>query len=120
MICSGLTGVYRVEKVCSLLLLFDICVDEEGISLGMDVLHHDLEAVEAAGFWDLNFTTEALNKVLINNAVGRGEESKDMRDEVALIIVKAIVPVVEVFGQIDLFGSPEGGFRLLVHLPDLV
>ena len=43
-----------------------------------------------------------------------------MRDEVALIIVKAIVPVVEVFGQIDLFGSPEGGFRLLVHLPDLV
>ena len=30
------------------------------------------------------------------------------------------VPVFEVFGKIDLFGGPEGGFGLLVHLPDLV
>ena len=35
----------------------------------MDVLHHDLEAVEAACLWDLNFAAEPLDKVLIYDAI---------------------------------------------------
>lgn len=58
---TGLTCVYCVEEVCSLLLLFDICVDEEGVGFGVDVLHHDLEAIEAASLGYLNFATESLN-----------------------------------------------------------
>lgn len=85
----------------------------------MDVLHHDLETIEAASLRDLDFTAEAFHQVLIDNAVGRGEEGKDVGDEVALIIGQAVVPVVEVLGQIDLFRSPERGFGFLVHLPDL-
>ena len=103
-----------------MLLLLDVSVDEQGISLGMDVLHHDLEAIKAAGFWDLNLTTEPLNEILVNDAIGRGEESKDMRDEVAFVIVEAVVPIVKVFGKINFFRSPERGFRLLIHLPDLM
>ena len=44
----------------------------------MDVLHHDLEAVEAAGFGDLDLAAEALDKVLVDDAVRGGEESEDM------------------------------------------
>jgi len=30
--------------------LLDVCVDEEEVSFGVDVLHHDLEAIEAVSF----------------------------------------------------------------------
>ena len=42
-----------------------------------------------------------------------------MGDEVALVVVESVVPVVEVFGEVDFFGGPEGGFGFLVHLPYL-
>ena len=118
--CSGgLTSVYRVKEVGALLLLFNVCIDEEGICLRVDVFHHDLETVEAACFWDLDFTAETLDKVLVDDAIRCGEEGENVRDEVALIIVEAVVPVVKVFGKVDFLGSPEGGFGFLVHLPDL-
>lgn len=43
-----------------------------------------------------------------------------MGDEVALVVIQSVVPVVEVFGEVNFFGGPERGFRLLVHLPYLV
>ena len=43
-----------------------------------------------------------------------------MGDEVALVVVQSIIPVVEVFRKVNFFGGPEGGFRLLVHLPYLI
>lgn len=85
----------------------------------MNVLHHDLEPIEAPSLRDLDFTAEALHQVLVDDPVGRGEEGKDVGDEVPLVIVQTVVPVMEILGQIDLLGRPEGGFGLLVHLPDL-
>ena len=35
----------------------------------MDVLHHDLEAVEAASLGYLDLSTEALDKVFVDNTV---------------------------------------------------
>ena len=35
----------------------------------MDVLHHDLEPVEAARLWDLDFAAETLDEVLVDDAV---------------------------------------------------
>ena len=116
---EGHTGIYCVKEVGALLLLFDVCVDEQGVGLGVDVLHHDLEAVEAARFRDLNFTAEALDEVLIDDTIRRGEEGEHVGDEIALVVVQAVVPVVEVLREVNLFGSPEGGLSLLVHLPDL-
>ena len=85
----------------------------------MDVLHHDLEAVEASRLRDLYFARESLDEVLVDNAVGGSEEGEDVGDEEALVIVQAVVPVVEILGEIDLLCGPERSLGLLVHLPDL-
>ncbi len=85
----------------------------------MDVLHHDLEAVEAAGLGHLNLAAEALDEVLVDNAVRCGEEGQDVRDKELLILVEAVVPVVQILRQVNLLGGPEGRLGLLVHLPDL-
>ncbi len=66
---EGLTVVNGIEEVCTLFLLFNICVDEERVCLGMNVLHHNLETIEAACLGDLDFTAEALDEVLVDNAV---------------------------------------------------
>lgn len=49
-----------VEEVCALLGFADQRLDQEGVCLGVDVLHGDLETVKASGFWDLDFVAEAL------------------------------------------------------------
>ena len=115
-----LTGVNGIEEVGALLGLLDISVDEQGVGLGVDVLHHDLEAVEATGLGNLDLSTETLDKVLVDNAVGGGEEGQDVGNEVTLIVVQAVVPVVKILGEINLLSGPEGGLGLLVHLPDLL
>jgi hypothetical protein len=102
-----LTGVNCVKEICALLLLLDVSVDEERISLRVDVFHHDLKSVEAASLGDLDFSTETLEEVLIDNAIGGCEESKYVRNEVTLIIVQTIVPVMKIFGKINLLGGPE-------------
>lgn len=112
-------GVDGVEEIGTLGGLLNVGVDEKGVSLGVNVLHHDLEAVEAARLGDLDFARETLNQVLIDDAVGSGEEGENVRDEVLLIIVDLVVPVVEILGQINLLSSPERGLGLLVHLPNL-
>jgi hypothetical protein len=85
----------------------------------VDVLHHNLEAVEAASLGDLDLAGEALDKVLVDDAIGGGEECEDVGDEEALVVVEAPVPVMKVLREIDLLGGPERSLGLLVHLPDL-
>lgn len=85
----------------------------------MNVLHHDLETVEASCLGDLYFARESLNKVLVDNAIGGCEEGEDVGDEEALVIVETLVPVVKVLGEVDLLCGPERSLGLLVHLPDL-
>ena len=52
-------------------------------SLPVNVLHHYLEAIEAASLGGLNFIAETFDKVLVNNAVRGGKESEHMADEMA-------------------------------------
>lgn len=114
------TGVNSIEEVGALLGLLDVGVNEQRVGLGVDVLHHDLEAVEAAGLRDLDLSRETLKEVLVDDTIRGGEESKDVGDKVALIVVQAVVPVVEILGQVNLLGGPERGLGLLVHVPDLL
>ncbi len=44
-----------IEKVSLFVLVLDVSVNEEGVSLGMDVFHGDLEAIKASGLRDLDF-----------------------------------------------------------------
>jgi len=81
-----LNGGHRldsVEEAVFFLGILDIGIDEQGIGLGMDILHHDLEAIEAAGFGELHFAHEIHGEVLVDDAVAGGEEGQDMRDEMA-------------------------------------
>jgi hypothetical protein len=43
-----------------------------------------------------------------------------VRDEELLVVIDAVVPVVEILAEINLFGRPEGSLGLLVELPDLL
>lgn len=113
------TSINGIKEVCALLGLLDVSVNQERVGLGVNVLNHDLETIEAAGLGNLHFSTESLQQVLVDNAIGSGKESQDTRDEEAFIISQAVVPVVKVLREIDFLSGPEGGFGLLVHLPDL-
>lgn len=113
------TGLNGVEEVSALLRLLDVGVDQKRVGLRVDVLNHDLESIEAASFSNLDLSTETLKQVLVDNAIRGSEEGENVGDEVSLIIVQTVVPVVQVLGQVDLFSSPERSFGLLVHLPDL-
>lgn len=112
-------GLNRVEEVLPLLGVFDVRVDKEGVCLGVDVLHHNLEAIEAASLGGLDLVRETLDEVLVDDTVGGCEEGKNMGDEVALVVVETRVPVVEILGEVHLLRGPERGLSLLVHLPDL-
>lgn len=114
-----LTGVYGIKEIGSLLLLLDICINEERVCLGMNILHHDLETIEAASLGYLDLSTEPLHQVFIDDAVRRGKEGEHMGDEVSLIIVQPIVPISQILGEINFLGGPKGRFGLFVHLPDL-
>jgi hypothetical protein len=73
---DSLNGIKNVLVFSQLL---DICVDEERVHFRMDVLHHDLEAIEASSLCGLDLVRESFNEVLIDNSIGCGEESEDMR-----------------------------------------
>lgn len=115
----SLTGVNCVEKIGALLLLFDVGVNEKRVCLRVDVFHHDLKAIEASRLRYLDLSAETFHQVLIDNAIRGGEEGKDVGDEVTLVVIQTIVPIVQILGKIDFLGSPERCLGFLVHLPDL-
>ena len=111
--------VNGVEQVLALPGLANICVDKKGVCFRVDVLHHNLEAVEASCLGDLYFARESLDQVLVDDTIRGGEEGEDVGDEETLVVIEALVPVMEILGEVNLFGGPEGSFGFLVHLPDL-
>ena len=112
-------GLDRIEKIGTLLRVLDIGIDQERVGLGVNVLHHDLETVEAPCLGGLDLIAETLNEILIDDTIGSGEEGKDVGHKVALVIGQSVVPIAEILRQINLLGGPERSLGLLVHLPDL-
>ena len=72
--------------------VLDVGVDEQAVRFRVDVLHRDLEAVEAARLRQLDLGREALAEVLVDNAIRRGEESENVFDEVLLVLAQ-LLPV---------------------------
>ena len=64
-----LTGVNGVEQISPLLRLVDVGVDQERVSFGMNVLHHDLKSVKATSLRNLNFATESFDEILIHDPI---------------------------------------------------
>lgn len=100
-------GIDSIEEESALLWVLDVGVDKEGVGLGVNVLHHDLESVEASGLWCLNLVAESLDEVLVDDTIGGGEESQDMRDEESLVVGELVVPIVQILGEIDFLSGPE-------------
>lgn len=107
-----------LEKEGLLLSILDVSVNEKGVHLRVDVLHHDLESIEASGLGNLDLSAEFLSQVLVNNTVRGGKEGENILDEVSLIVIE-FVPVGQVRLKINFVDDPEGGEGLLVHLPDV-
>ena len=102
-----LTGVNSFEEVCSLFVILNICVYEQRVGLGVDILHHDLEPIETACLGYLHLSAEPLHQVFIDDAIRSGEEGENMGDKIALVVIHSVVPIMQILGQINLFGCPE-------------
>ena len=69
-----------IKEVITLGGVLDVSIDEERVSFGVDsdILHHDLETIEAVRLGHLNFIGETLIEVLIDDAIGGCEEGENM------------------------------------------
>ena len=106
-----------IEKVGFLILVLDVSVDKEWVSLGMDVFHGDLEAVKASGLRDLNFSAELLSEIFHDDTITGCKESEYIFDEMFLVGVE-FLPVSEILDKIDFLSSPERGKMFFVHVID--
>lgn len=111
-------GVNGVKETAFLYGVFYVGFEEEAVHLGVNVLDGDLEAVKGAGLGDLDLLHKTAGEVFEYDAVGGGEEGKDVGDEMALAVGES-VPMADVLREIDLLRRPERGFCFLVHFPDL-
>jgi hypothetical protein len=62
-------GLDGVEEELPHSGVYDVGVDEEGVCLGMNLLHNNLEAIEATSFSGLDFVGKAPDEVLIDNVI---------------------------------------------------
>lgn len=60
----------------------------------MNVLYGNLKAIETTRLWDLHFLTESLDQVLVDDAVGSGEERQDARYEISFIRTQLLLPIL--------------------------
>jgi len=79
-------GVDGMEETGLLFGVFYVGFEEETVHLGVNVLDGDLEAVEGAGLGDLDLLHETAGKVFEDDAIGGGEEGKDVGDEMTLAV----------------------------------
>lgn len=101
LLLDGRHGLDGVEEAILLHGVADVRVDQDGVHFRVNVLDGNLEAVEAAGFRDLDLGGETLEQIFVHNAVAGREECEDVRDEVLLVRLERL-PVTHVLGQIDL------------------
>ena len=107
-----------VEETLFLGGILDVRVDEQTVHFRVNVFDGDLEAVEAASFGHLHLLHEALDQVLVDDAVAGGEEGQHVRQEVALVLLERL-PVGQIATQVHLLDGPEGSLGFLVHLPNV-
>ena len=110
--------LYGLEQELFLLSVLDVGVNEDRVSLGVDVLHHHLEAVEAPSLWDLDLSHESGCEVLEHDAVRGCEEGEYVLDEVLLVFLE-LLPVLWILAKVDFIDSPEASHLVFVHFPHI-
>ena len=115
LLSNDINFVHCVEEVMLLVLVLDVGINQQRVGLGVDVLHCNLEPVEAPGFRDLHLAAELLGQVLQHDPVRGCKEGQHILYEV-LLICSQLEPVLAVLGEVNLVRCPETGHLLLVHL----
>mmetsp|Transcript_60317 Transcript_60317/g.97635 ORF Transcript_60317/g.97635 Transcript_60317/m.97635 type:complete len:218 (+) Transcript_60317:230-883(+) len=77
-------GVDGIEDMVPLDRIFDVLLDQQRVSLRVNVLHGNLEAIEGSSFRDLHLAAECPCQVLQDNAIRSSKESQNVLDEVLL------------------------------------
>ena len=85
----------------------------------MDVLHHDLEAVERTSLGPHHLVREVHSKILVDDPIACCEECEHVLEEMLFIWLQ-FIPVLLVLVEIDFLRGPEAGGVFLVHLPDII
>ena len=119
LLADAIHVVNGVKKVILFGRVLDVGVNQQGIGLGMDVLHHNLKTIEATGFGVLDLVQEVDGQVFVDNAVTGGKEGQHVLDEMLLVGVELVFPVGQILSKVDFFGRPKTGFRLFVKVPDI-
>lgn len=104
-----------VKQITFFILILNVGINQERISLGMNVFHGHLESIKTSGFRDLNLGAELLGKVLHHDSVTCSKECKNVFDEVFLVGIQ-FIPILEVLVKVDFISCPEWSEVFLVHL----
>ena len=103
--------LHRIEENVSLRTVADVRIEEEGVDLGVNIFHHDLEAVKTSSFCDLHVGSKMFHKILVDNTIGCCEECEYARQEAPFIAGKFVVPMRQIVGEVDLFCHPIASLR---------
>ena len=71
-------SINSIEEVLALSRVFNVGINEKGVGFRVDVLHHNLETIEAPCLRGLDFIRESFDEVFVNNAVGGSKECKNV------------------------------------------
>ena len=58
-----------IEQKVAAFRLANVRVNKKRVGFGVDVFHHDLEAIEATCLSGLDFGTEPLDQILVDNTI---------------------------------------------------
>ncbi len=111
-------GVNGVQKTHLFARVLNVGINQQGVSLRVNVFNGNLETVKASGLGGLELRHEILSQVLVDNSVRGGKEGQNVANEMAFVVGK-LDPVGHIGTEINLFGGPERGFGLFVHFPQL-
>lgn len=106
-----------IEKICFLILVFNVGIYQQRVSLWMNVFHSNLKTIETPRFWDLDLRAKLFCEVFHHNSITSSKERQHILDEMLLARIE-LLPVFEVLVEIYLVSSPKWSEMFFIHLID--
>ena len=109
-------GFNGVEQTRLFRRVVNVRVEQQRITLAVNIFHGDLKAVEALDLDNVNFIHEPHSQVFIDNAVAGRKKGQGIFNEF-LVAGRQLQPLVFVFRQVDFFHGPKTRHGLFVKFP---
>ncbi len=110
---NGFNGVEQTRLFGGVV---NVRVEQQRITLAVNVFHGDLKAVKTFDLDNVNFIHETHGQIFIDNAVAGRKKGQGILDEF-LVARRQLQPLLFVFGQIDFFHRPKTRHGLFVKFP---